>query len=345
MLIHDGIEFHNVAALQPIEGKPGLRLQRIPDAVRQELNQTACGVGLSPSSCELRFVSDAPETHVRLYSEIHHEYIQIFQGDFHQEEITIDPNTEQTITLKPNETVRTLPARADMKWAFAPHVFRLKISGTGRVHFVSIDAGGQEVRAPDGNEKPEVRWLAYGSSITQGFSAPRLAMPYITHASRLLGIDVYNLGFGGSCHVENALADYFAARTDWDIISLELGINLLNDPMTQHEFTARVRTMVQTLMKAHPEKPIVLITTYPVHSDMQDESDPLRQRNEAFRQVLRDVKAEANHPHLHLIEGADILTRTAGLSIDLCHPSDYGHAIMGTNLALKLGRILGIESS
>jgi lysophospholipase L1-like esterase len=229
-----------------------------------------------------------------------------------------------------------------MKWAFAPEVIRLKISGTGRVHFVSVDAGGQKIRAPYGNEKPEKRWLAYGSSITQGFAAPRLAMPYIYHASRLLDVDVYNLGFGGSCHVENALADHFAARSDWDIITLELGINLINDPITPDEFAARVRYMVNTLITAHPEKPIVLITIYPVHSDMQEESNSLRQRTEAFRQVLRDVQVEANHPHLHLIEGSDVLTVTAGLSIDLCHPSEFGHSVMGTNLALRLGPILGI---
>jgi hypothetical protein len=348
MLVHNGIEFHNVAALQPIEGKPGLRLQRLPDEVRHDINQMACDNGLSPTNCELRFVSYAPEIHVRLYSDIHHEHIQILQGDFIQEEITLNPDTEDTITIKPSESVRTLPSRAGMKWGFAPEVIRLKLSGTGRVHFVSVDAGGHEVRppsgCPDSNEKPVVRWLAYGSSITQGFSAPHLAMPYIYHASRLLGIDVYNMGFGGSCQVENAFANYFAARRDWDIITLELGINLIDNPITQEEFAARVRYMVNTLIQAHPEKPIVLITIYPVHLDMQEESNPLRQRTEAFRQVLRDIKAETNHPHLHLLEGSDILTETAGLSSDLCHPSEFGHAIMGANLARKLGPLLEIPS-
>jgi lysophospholipase L1-like esterase len=168
-------------------------------------------------------------------------------------------------------------------------------------------------------------------------------MPYIYHAARLLGTDVYNLGFGGSCHVENALADYFAARSDWEIITLELGINLIGNPMTQNEFAARVRYMVDTLIQAHPTKPIVLITIYPVHFDMQEESNPLRQRTAAFRQVLRDIKAEAAHPHLHLIEGSDILTVAAGLSSDLCHPSEFGHAVMGSNLALKMGPLLGIH--
>jgi lysophospholipase L1-like esterase len=331
--------------LQPIEGKPGLRLQRLPDAVRQELNQMACDSGLCPSSCELRFVSDAPEIRVTLYSDIHHEYVQVLQGDFIQEEVTICPGEQQTITLKPAELVRSLPAKAGIKWAFAPEVMRLKMSGTGRIHFISIDAGGGEVRAPHSDEKPKLRWLAYGSSITHGFSAPHLAMPYIYHASRLLGIDVYNLGFGGSCHVENALADHFAARKDWDIITLELGVNLIQNPMTQEEFTARVRYMVQTLMEAHPHKPIVLITIYPVHHDMEEETEPLRQRTSDFRQVLRDVKAEVNHPNLHLIEGSDILTMAAGLSCDLCHPSEFGHAIMGANLAHRLAPLLEVVSN
>jgi lysophospholipase L1-like esterase len=287
-------------------------------------------------------VSDAPEINVTLYSDIHHEYVQILQGDFIQEEILIEPGEEKTITLKPAESVRALPSQAGTESAFAPHVYRLKLSGTGRIHFVSVDAGGGEVRPPQSYEKPALRWLAYGSSITHGFSAPRLSMPYIYCASRLLGIDVYNLGFGGSCHVENALADYFAARDDWDIITLELGVNLIDNPMTEEEFTARVRYMVQTLVEAHPQKPIVLITIYPISNDMQDEANPQRQRTAALRQVLRDIHAETNHPHLHLIEGSDILTNFTGLTTDLCHPSEFGHAIMGANLAPKLASFLGV---
>ncbi len=34
-MIHDNIELHNVGDLQSVPGVPGLRLQRVPEEVRQ----------------------------------------------------------------------------------------------------------------------------------------------------------------------------------------------------------------------------------------------------------------------------------------------------------------------
>jgi lysophospholipase L1-like esterase len=334
MIVHNGIEFHNVVSLQDISEKPGWRMQRLPDDVRQELNPVACEGALCPTSCELRLVCDGEVT-ITLYSDVHHEYVQILQGDWIQEEIIFEPGQTRAIVLKHTSPLTELSPQLLSATSFAPTVWRLKFSGTGRIHFLDIESQAPW-RAPLATEKPRPRWIAYGSSITQGFSEPRLAMPYILHAARLLGVDVLNLGFGGSCHVEKALADHFAARDDWDVITLELGINLIDHSMTITEFTARVRYMIQALAKSRPQQPVVLITCFPVHYDWQPQSHPGRQRVDAFRQVLRDVRDEGSHPHLHLIEGGDILTSPKGLSTDLCHPSEFGHALMGHNLAVRL---------
>ena len=36
----------------------------------------------------------------------------------------------------------------------------------------------------------------------------------------MLGYDLLNLGFGGSCHAETAMADHIAGRDDWDLSHL-----------------------------------------------------------------------------------------------------------------------------
>ena len=339
----DGITFHNVADLQSIDGKPGLRLQRLPDAVRHALNPTARDGALCPSSCELRFVPDADAvTEVTLYSDVHHEYVQILRGGFVQEEIVLAPGETRTLTVAPLPIMREVPTppRAPGQ-GFAPHVVRLKLSGTGRIHYVSVS--GAAVRPPNADETPALTWLAYGSSITHGFSAPRLAQPYIVCAARTLGIDVLNLGFGGACHVEPEMADHFAARDDWDLATLELGINLIEHPMTDEEFARRVAYMVDTLTVRHPDRPVFLVTMFPVHHDRRPADDPRHVRAARFRRIVRDAhRTRADrHPNLHLIEGADVLNDWTGLSADLCHPSEYGHAHMGFRLAEMLSMWLG----
>jgi lysophospholipase L1-like esterase len=220
-------------------------------------------------------------------------------------------------------------------------VVRLKLSGTGRVHYLGVS--GAAVRPPEPGETPALTWLAYGSSITHGFSAPRLAQPYIHCAARCLGIDVLNLGFGGSCHAEPELADHFAARDDWDFATLELGINLIGHSMPEEEFARRVGHLADALTARHPAKPVFLITVFPVHNDLRPEGDPSRARTERFRQVVRDAHAarRARCPNLHLLEGADILDDWTGLTVDLCHPSEYGHARMGLRLADRLRPLIG----
>lgn len=344
-LKRDNIAFHNVADLQAVDGKPGLRLQRLPDAVRDALNPTARDGALCPSSCELRFVpADNEAAQVTLYSDVHHEYVQVMRGGFIQEEVTIGPGETRTLVVAPwPGPEEAPPPPREPGVGFAPGVVRLKISGTGRVHYVG--ASGGDFRPPSADETPALTWLAYGSSITHGFSAPRLAQPYIHCAARSLGVDVLNLGFGGACHVEPELAEHFAKRDDWDFATLELGINLITHPMTDEEFARRVGHLADTMTARHPAKPVALLTVFPVHHDLRPDGDPRRERTERFRRIVREAHAarRVRHPNLHLLEGADILDDWTGLTADLCHPSEYGHARMGLRLADRLRPLLEAE--
>ena len=70
-------------------------------------------------------------------------------------------------------------------------------------------------------------WLHHGSSISQGSNAAHPTGAWPTRAAALAGVDLVNLGFGGS-----ALLDPFTARTmrdtPADLVSVKIGINLVN---------------------------------------------------------------------------------------------------------------------
>ena len=98
-------------------------------------------------------------------------------------------------------------------------------------------------------------WLHHGSSISHGSNAltPTGTWPAIT--ARTAGVDLINLGFGGS-----ALLDPLTARTlrdtPADVISVKMGINIVNlDAMRLRAFTAATHGFLDTIRDGHPAAP------------------------------------------------------------------------------------------
>jgi len=329
-MIHRHIEFHNISHFSQVEGCPGLSLHRLPDDVRSGLNPVAQGVGLCPSHAEIRFVTPAPTSKLTLYSGGHHEYAFVYCGDYLVGEHCIEPNQSLTLELTMPGGLRELDAAAFRR--FPTSVWRVRLSGTHRIHFVDLDTGGYEVRPPSAAETPARRWLAYGSSITQGFLASRLANPWTQLAAASLGYDLLNLGSGGSCHGEKAMADHIAGRDDWSLCTVELGINLVDKPITADEFRARAAYLMDQLTRRHPAAKVVIITPFLNKQHITGTRGPKDLHwLEDFRKILREeVTARGDRPNLRLIEGCEVLDRSDGLSADLCHPSDFGHVVMAT---------------
>ncbi len=204
--------------------------------------------------------------------------------------------------------------------------------------FCELDAFGHEVRPPEPQEVPQIKWLAYGSSITFGGDVHLASNAYVLQAARRLGADVYNKAVAGSCFCDSAMIEYLSSLKGWDIATLELGINILNR-FTVEEFENRSRDLTQALLKANPGKPVVLITAYPAHA-LFGGNAAQKEKYLAFEEILKKIRQEDKSRCLHLIEGKDILRDVQGLTVDMTHPSDDGHIMMGQRLAEELERIL-----
>lgn len=338
-MIHQNVELHNVAELQPAAGG-GMRLQRVPETVRTRLNEGAQWRMLQPDNAEIRFVSNGPTTRVTLVSEGNTD-VTLFYGMF-------DGRLRFTVTREPVTLDIPLPADplkqlAPAYWKhhpFAPHVTRLILGGPRRDPLILLGVEGDNVRPPHRNEVPALRYLAYGTSITHGFDAEGPHLTYVGQTARRLGADLINLGVGGSAHCERELADYIAARDDWDVASLALSVNMQHFAMD--EFSRRVAYMVHTVAGANPDRPVACITLYPYSRDFGIE--PVNAQHggtpEAYRQALRDAVAACPHPNAHLIEGPELLTDITGLTHDLIHPGDYGMTEMALHLAARLQALM-----
>ncbi|MDR6290618.1 hypothetical protein E9232_003144 [Inquilinus ginsengisoli] len=112
-------------------------------------------------------------------------------------------------------------------------------------------------------------WLHHGSSISHGSDAASPTGTWPAVAARLGGVDLVNLGLGGS-----ALLDPFTARTMRDTpadrISLKLGINVVNmDLMRLRAFGPAVHGFLDTIRDGHPATPLLVVSPIlcPIHED------------------------------------------------------------------------------
>ncbi|RNF92708.1 GDSL-type esterase/lipase family protein [Streptomyces botrytidirepellens] len=206
-------------------------------------------------------------------------------------------------------------------------------------------------------------WLHHGSSLSHGSDAESPSTTWPALAASLGGVELINLGLGGS-----ALLDPFTARamrdTPADLISVKIGINLVNaDLMRLRAFGPAVHGFLDTLREGHPSTPLLVVSpTYcPIHEDTPGPAVPdfsrLSEGRLQFRAsgdpaeraagkltltVIREELARivrqraADDPFLHHLDGRDLYGEAdfAELPLpDQLHPDAAAHRRIGERFA------------
>ncbi len=331
-MIYKNAWLHNVAELiKPSQGE-GELLCRIPDALRAKLNPSVQGLATYPAGCEIRFNLKGPSAKVKLATSSSFGPADVLAGCFtlRPRVMVWDHPTEIEIKLPDHITLLQRIAK-EQGHAFDPRLCRIALPHDVPLRLMDIEG---DIEPPRPEQLPSRRMLAYGSSITQGYSCSHPTGTYILRTGHLLGVDVLNIGFGGGAWLEAEIGQYLAQRDDWDFAVLELGINLVNR-IDVEAFAERVKTFLDVFAAARREKWIFCIDMFPFRMDY--EGDP---KAAAFRRVVRDAIAAINLPKLVHVDGRDVLTRVTGLSADICHPIDSGFEEMAQNLSGIIGQTL-----
>lgn len=206
-------------------------------------------------------------------------------------------------------------------------------------------------------------WLHHGSSISHGSDAASPTTTWPARAASLGGVDLINLGFGGS-----ALLDPFTARalrdTPADLISVKIGINVVNaDLMRLRAFGPAVHGFLDTVREGHPTTPLLVVSPIlcPIHEDTPGPSAPdfagmsegrlrfLAMGDPAERAsgkltlgVIRDELARiverraADDPHLSYLDGRDLYGEADYAELPLpdeLHPDAATHRRIGERFA------------
>ncbi|MFF3851055.1 GDSL-type esterase/lipase family protein [Streptomyces sp. NPDC002328] len=206
-------------------------------------------------------------------------------------------------------------------------------------------------------------WLHHGSSISHGSDDAGPTGTWPAHAASLGGVELINLGLGGS-----ALLDPFTARamrdTPADLISVKIGINLVNhDVMRLRAFTSAVHGFLDTLRDGHPTAPLLVVSPIlcPIHEDTPGPSAPdvteLAEGRVHYRamgdpadptpgkltlRVIRDelsalvAQRTKDDPHLHYLDGLALYGETEATTLPLpdnLHPDAETHRHIGKRFA------------
>ncbi len=336
ILIYGNIEFHNCFDLLPSSTGSGLLIQRIPENVRGALNPRAKERVRNPDQVELRFETTSDRIAVTLSNEGDPAWMLPFWGDLPAlEAIPIEGEPKRIEISKPERFMHHPEGRLGSE-RFDSSVWRLQFTGRhSNLYFHSME--GDDLKPPAPEHCPNQLMLAYGTSITHGNAATLSHLSYAYQTARALGIDLINIGMGGSCYCENEVADFIAAM-DWDIGVFALSVNMIGGGFTIDEFKNRTRYLFDRAAGNHPNRKVFCITIYPHFRDLSPSAAMENDQAsfEEFREALREVAQVYGGDNLVLLEGPDILDDPAGLTADLVHPSDLGMTMMARNLTRKI---------
>lgn len=335
------------AFFRAVEAQPsGVRLVFRTDATEFELDVLTTVTTLSPGVVEAYGIFDVVVDGA-LWAQASTEGAGLRRIEPGNGTATVTPGTPGTIRIS------GLPAVDKQVEVWLPHDVEVELRAL---------RANAELSLPEAEHGG--RWVHYGSSISHGSNAthPRGTWPAV--AAAVAGLNVRNLGFAG-----NALLDPFMARVvadcDADLISLELGINVVNhDAYGARMFTSLVHGFIDMIRDSHPTTPLVVVsamlcpavehsygpTAIVVEEGRQKlvSSGPGRQAADRLtlsdtRKLLSGIVSERSlrDTHLHYVDGRELYGEREARAMPLpdgLHPGPDAHRHIGQVFAAMTGQ-------
>jgi lysophospholipase L1-like esterase len=322
---------HGINDIEDSDGKH--ILHRFPEILRNSPERTL-NVSQDHAASEIRFIISG-KVRVRLSSRAGPEEwrfakksgVMVYFGDYQYNYYLVPPEGV-TIELEPEYSKDSLEKLSAVRRRFSPRLIRLQLYNN--ISFDDISGG---YSLPGGSDIPARKYLAYGTSITQGRLAvlPNLSFPAVL--GNLTGYDAYNYGMAGACFLEDQMIDFLCSDA-YDLVSLCLSVNMLNRGYTAETFAVRLKKLLAALRKKNPKTPVFLVsiiihwrdlglTVKPFDWNKGENSGGNAGSAEDCR-MYRDIAEQAGRdPGIIFVDGTKLLSPSY-LSADLLHPGDYG---------------------
>lgn len=201
----------------------------------------------------------------------------------------------------------------------------------------SVDFGrlkvNPEARFESAVAGPPVRYVAYGDSVTQGFSADGVQRTFPFLLGQKKGWQTFNLGWGGRSSTPDD--GRLVAQLNPDVITVLIGGNDWQTGVPLEKFRANMGAFFDNIRAVRPQVPIYLIT----HLWVAESWNPKAKVAglEDYRRVQREVVVARHDPNLFVVEGSALIDHdTALFDQTPVHPRGEGFMMMVERLAPQI---------
>ena len=210
---------------------------------------------------------------------------------------------------------------------------------TVRIYFPNLsETGLRNVELKEASTflptEKKIKYVAYGDSITQGYTALSPSLTYVNLVGMELDADVYDLGIGGEFFQPMMMDEAYPVQAD--IVTVAYGTNDWGHVLPEEDAERR-KGFFEKLLRTHPDAKIFVLL--PIWRDRQDD-----QRNgygtlEDYRNLLREETKK--FPRITVIEGEDLVPHHGDFFMpDLLHPNALGFTQYAKNLWNELKKHL-----
>ncbi|MDG2028951.1 MAG: SGNH/GDSL hydrolase family protein [Acidimicrobiales bacterium] len=261
-------EWEGIAEVRPARDE-GVMISRVPRRHKHLFGDMMGMMVRTPSGVRLRFRTDSANMVVRheasritfpgrevqppvLDASVDGAAPSSYEGEggtVVRIDMSVEPPIMATLGSGPARFEIPLPGDLVDVEIWLPH------NATGALIAVELDDDAV-IEAPTPDDRP--KWVHYGSSISQCSEAHSPSRVWPAVAAGLGGWNLYNLGLGGSCHLDQFIAQQMRDLPA-DRISCKIGINIVGGgSLTERTFRPALHAFLDTVRDGHPETPIIL---------------------------------------------------------------------------------------
>lgn len=323
---------------------PGTRIMRF-DRIFDTAPPPAPPVPPAPPTTAKGYGWDNPGTTIRFRTDATHVTALLYYNDKHTSTTArngagiyrVDGGAAATGAF--NASVNTLVRPVELvrqplyaQTAAAMHDYELVLPYGDSVDFQGVIVNDGATFMPVA--APTSRWLAFGDSVTQGFSASRIDKTYPYLVARKKHWQLLNMAIGGySAHASQGA---ILAAQPADLITIALGTNDWQGQTPIDRFRLEMAGLIAAVRARQPHVPIHLMTPLWVADDW-DIGKPRTYTLEQYRRVIRDLVRDSRDANLHVIEGPELIDPDVTyFSAVRVHPNDAGFTQMAERLAARL---------
>ncbi|MCF7790090.1 MAG: hypothetical protein K9N47_28490 [Prosthecobacter sp.] len=238
--------------------------------------------------------------------------------------------TQQTLAKRDPETVEVHIKVGELGSPPVFHDYEIILPYGDSVDFEGIEVSPASAQMQPPPAPPALRYIAYGDSVTHGFTASAIDKTYPYLVAQKMNWQLINLGLGG--RASNVSDAHVLKTLKADVITVLMGVNDWQGGGPVERYRSNMMGFFDALRAVQPTVPIYFVTSLWVPPSWAPKGQITGL--EAYRQAARELVTTRKDPHLHLIEGPALIDHDPALFDKVAvHPNDQGFAQMGERLA------------